>query len=107
MSLTERVLQESEMNIIDCIPYGHDRAIPYKKLQKLYGATKRQTREALSRARKKHIILNLQDGKGFFRPLEDEEQLMLQFLRQEEHRNKEHRETLQPLREYFYMKGIE
>ena len=29
------------MNIIDCIPYGHDRAIPYKKLQKLYGATKK------------------------------------------------------------------
>ena len=58
--------------------------------------------------KKEIIILNMQDGKGFFRPIEGEEDALIErFLKQEAHRNKEHRETLRPIQELFYFKGIE
>lgn len=96
------------MNIIDYIPFGQDRAVTYPTLQNLTGLCKREVREAISRARKDIMILNMQDGKGFFRPIEGkEDNLIVRFLRQEESRNKEHNQTLAPIRKYFYMKGIE
>lgn len=95
------------VKLIDCIPYGHDRAVTYDKLSRYTGLNKRQIRLEISRLRKEIIILNMQDGKGFFRPIEGEEDWLIErFLKQEAHRNKEHRETLIPIRKYFYFGGI-
>lgn len=97
-----------EIRIIDFIPYGHDNAVTYSKLRRLTGMCKREIRAALSSTRKDFMILNMQDGKGFFRPIpEEEDGLITRFYRQENHRNNEHRETLRPLQNYMYMKGIE
>lgn len=96
------------MNIIDFIPFGKSNAVSYGELQNLTGLNKREVRAYISRARKDFIILNLQDGKGFFQPIEGEEdELVVRYLRQEEHRNKEHNETLTPARKYCYLRGIE
>lgn len=95
------------INIIDFIPYGKDRAVTYKQLIRLTGCTKRQIRRCISLARKTEIILNFQDGSGFFRPMDDDVDLVTRFYNQENHRNKEHRETLKPLQDFLYMKGIE
>ena len=54
------------INIIDFIPFGQDRAITYNQLRRLTDMSKRKIRHAISQARKKHIILNMQDGNGFF-----------------------------------------
>lgn len=94
------------MNILDFIPYGHKNAVTYDFLCKVTGLNKRAVRMEISRARKENIIINMQDGEGFFRPLESEEHLLLKFYRQESHRNNEHLETIRPIQEYFYFKGI-
>ena len=96
------------INIIDFIPYGHDNGVSYKWLQKATGMCKREVRASLAYTRKTHMILNMQDGKGFFRPIPDEEDFLIaKFYRQEMHRNNEHMETLRPIQEHFYFKGIE
>lgn len=95
------------MNIIDFIPYGHENAVTYDFLCKATGLNKRAVRMEISKARRENIIINMQDGEGFFRPLESEEDLLLRFYRQEMHRNNEHTETLRPIQEYFYFNGIE
>lgn len=94
------------MNIIDFIPYGHENAVTYDFLCKATGLNKRAVRMEISKARRENIIINMQDGEGFFRPLESEEHLLLKFYRQESHRNNEHLETIRPIQEYFYFKGI-
>lgn len=94
------------MNIIDFIPYGHENAVTYDFLCKATGLNKRAVRMEISKARRENIIINMQDGEGFFRPLESEEHLLLKFYRQEAHRNNEHLATIKPIQEYFYFKGI-
>lgn len=96
------------IKIEDCLPYGHENAVTYDKLKRYTGLDKRSIRREINRLRKEIIILNMQDGKGFFRPIEGEEDALIErFLKQEAHRNKEHRETLRPIQELFYFKGIE
>lgn len=107
MSQKALILREKKMNIIDFIPYGHNRAITYYQLQNLTGFTRREIRREISKARKEYIILNLQDKKGFFRPLDDEVELIKRFYKQENHRNNEHRATLIPIEEFMAVKGID
>lgn len=95
------------INIIDFIPLGHENAVSYDWLCKVTGLSRRKVRLLISIARKENIIINMQDGEGFFRPLESEEHLLLKFYRQESHRNNEHLETIRPIQEYFYFKGID
>jgi len=47
------------------IPYGHENAVKYETLEKVTGLNRRQIRKAI--ADSKAIIMNMQDGKGFFR----------------------------------------
>ena len=89
------------IKIEDCLPYGHDNAVTYDELKRYTGLDKRTIRAEISRLRKEIIILNMQDGKGFFRPTEDEGELLQRFYKQESHRNKEHREILIPIRKYL------
>lgn len=95
------------INIIDFIPLGHENAVKYDWLCKATGLSRRKVRLLISKARKEHIVLNMQDGKGFFRPKENEDDLITKFYRQENHRNREHRDTLRPIQVLLYFKGIE
>lgn len=95
------------IKVEDCLPYGHENAVTYDKLKRYTGLDKRSIRREINRLRKEIIILNMQDGKGFFRPIEGEEDALIErFLKQEAHRNKDHRETLIPIRKYFYFTGM-
>ncbi|MCR5652824.1 MAG: hypothetical protein K6F88_03395 [Ruminococcus sp.] len=95
-----------DINIIDFIPYGEDRAITKKQLKRLLGLRGRKIRHLISQARKERVILNLQNGKGYFQPLDEEQELVKRFYYQEKHRNEEHRATLRPVQNWLYMKGI-
>lgn len=76
------------MNIIDYIPYGHENAITRKQLEQLTRPD-RSMRDLIKVARKEHAIMNLQDGKGYFRPLPEERPLVERWVRQEDHRERE------------------
>lgn len=78
------------MNIVEFIPTGHANAINGKELAELTGQTVREIRREVSYARQDNVILNLQDGKGYFLPDETENELVVDWLKQEESRLKRH-----------------
>lgn len=61
------------MNILEFIPYGRENAIKRRNLRELLGVTDRDMRRLLAEARKEAVILNLQDGQGYYRPTNREE----------------------------------
>jgi len=61
------------MNIVYFIPEGRENAIPRAELRQRTGLNDREMREMIERARRNgYIILNMQDGRGYFRPTPDE-----------------------------------
>ena len=81
------------MKIEDYIPYGHENGVTRKQLARLFeGQGKdpdRMAREALQEARGRTAILNLGDGKGYFRPLPEEKDLVIRWKRGQLNRAKE------------------
>lgn len=81
------------MKIEDYIPYGHENGVTRKQLAMLFeGKGKdpdRMAREALQEARGRTAILNLGDGKGYFRPLPSEKDLVIRWRRGQLNRAKE------------------
>ena len=67
------------MNIVDYIPIGHKNAISRARLTQEMarkGISERKVRDMIAEANKSDddsvLIINLQDGKGYFRPAPDE-----------------------------------
>ena len=73
------------MKIEDYIPYGHENGVTRKQLARLFeGQGKdpdRMARDAIQEARGRTAVLNLGDGKGYFRPLPEEKDLVLKWKR--------------------------
>ena len=89
------------MNIVDYIPYGRENAVTREQLMMLTGMPDRAVREAIAQARRDTVILNLQDGNGYYRPTEDDKPLVERFLRQETKRAKTIFYRLKAAREYL------
>lgn len=62
------------MQIVDFIQYGHDNAITRESLCILTGFTDREVRDAINKS--EDLIINLGDGRGYFKPLPEEEHLV-------------------------------
>ncbi|HKM00746.1 MAG TPA: hypothetical protein VJ083_01695 [Sedimentibacter sp.] len=60
------------IDIIKFIPYGHENGITGRELQNITHLNNRRVREFNKTERMDHVILNMQDGKGYFRPTEAE-----------------------------------
>lgn len=57
------------MELLNLIPHGRENAVKRAELQRLCGLTDRKMRNEIERLRADgHIICNMQDGKGYFRP---------------------------------------
>lgn len=73
------------MKIEDYIPYGHENGVSRKQLARIFeGQGKdpdRMAKEAIQEARGRTAVLNLGDGKGYFRPLPEEKDLVLKCKR--------------------------
>ncbi len=70
--------------IEEYIPVGHDNAIKRRELRRLTGLSDREMREHIEYARTREIvILNLQDGNGYFMPRDDEGELVRRCYRAE------------------------
>lgn len=68
------------MRIIDYIPTGHNNAVTRETLQSLTHLNDRKIRDLIAEANKSApddvLIINMQDGKGYFRPAPDEKYLV-------------------------------
>jgi DNA-binding transcriptional regulator LsrR (DeoR family) len=69
------------MNITDFIPEGKNNAITRKQLCNLTGLSDRKVRELIEQARRKgEIIINAQDGAGYFKT-DDLKEIQKQYQR--------------------------
>ena len=94
------------MDIIDFIPYGQKNAIKMSKLIDLTGIkSSREIRLLISQARRHTVVLNLQDGNGYFRPTDEEINLVERFKQQEQSRAKKIFWSLRGCNEFIKEKG--
>lgn len=77
------------MELLDLIPFGHENAITRKNLAIQAGLPDRVMRKEILKLREDNIILNLQDGRGYFRPNESETDLIHRWMRQTASRARE------------------
>lgn len=74
--------------LLSLIPSGRSNAISRKSLVDLMGISDRQVRKLIKDARRFTPIINLQNGKGYFIPTEEEKPLVDKWLKQETSRAK-------------------
>lgn len=73
------------MDIAQYIPVGYKNAISREQLRIRCGLNDRQMRDAVKQS--EALICNLQDGKGYFIPAENEERYVRMFRAQESRRS--------------------
>ena len=86
-----QTLKRENFDILNYIPKGRANAITRVELCSKTGFRDRQVRDLIHYARREESILNLSDGKGYFRPdLNDpvERKMLAAYVRQEESRIK-------------------
>lgn len=71
------------MDIVDYIPFGRENAVTRAQLRSRTGIDDRTIRDMIAAARRDTVILNMQDGKGYFRPLPEERHLVEAYAKQE------------------------
>lgn len=86
------------LQIIDFIPYGRENAKTAEELADTIGTSEREIRRMINEARREDVVLNMQDGNGYFRPTPEEKALAERWLKQEESRLKLHALALRAVR---------
>ena len=86
------------MNIIDFIPEGKENAVTREYLCSVTGFPDRKIRDEIARARLDCAILNLSDGKGYYRPTKDDYADLRRYKKQEENRIRSISMGLNPIR---------
>lgn len=76
--------------IKDYLLKGHDNARTLAELEELTGKPGRIIRRQINEERRETIILNMQDGSGYFLPDASEADLVRRWVKQEESRLKLH-----------------
>lgn len=72
------------MNITDYIPKGQNNAVSADSLCTALNIDRRTVRRLISSAQENGaVILNMQDGRGYFIPADDESQLVDDYIKQE------------------------
>lgn len=94
-----------EVDVIKYIPFGKENAISRDKLTAELGCTDRTMRDLINKARKRVVIINLQNGDGYYRPTDEDMEDVLRYKKQEENRATEVFGNLQPVREFIRKHG--
>ena len=89
------------IDIVTKIPTGHMNAKTDLQLAGELNMTRRQVRQLISEARRTNIILNMQDGRGYFIPDKKDYDLCERWLLQEESRLKRHALSLRAVRKFI------
>ena len=74
------------MTVLDCLNEGKENAVTRKQLMMLTGMPDRAVRSEIERLRQKYVILNDQDGCGYY--IETDKASIARYVRQEESRAK-------------------
>ena len=91
----------SSIDIVNYIPIGRDNAISRQELCIKTGLSDRKVRNMIKMARRNIVILNIQDGSGYFLPGVEDTALVRKYLKQEEHRAKSIFWALKSARKYL------
>lgn len=105
-----RSLNKNNFDILDYIPVGRKKAVKRNELKRMTGINDRYIRLAISHARRKMPILNMQKGDGYFIPdMNDPEdvRLLVKYVRQEESRLKSIGWSLKAARQTLKNCGID
>ncbi len=90
------------VDILQYIPVGHKNAVSREYLSSVTGYSDRKVRELIEKAcTREHPILNMQDGKGYFRPAENEMHLVRLYRAQENRRTLKIRNKVTELDKYI------
>ena len=93
------------MNILDYIPTGHKNAVSRRWLQTVTRLNDRKIRDMISAVNTggedNELIINLQDGKGYFRPAENEKNLVRNWIAIESSRTAENRLNVDAAKRYL------
>lgn len=90
------------MNILEFIPVGHKNAVTRQQLCIMTELSDRKVRELIEEAcTRQHPILNMQDGKGYFQPAENEISLVRLYRNQENRRTVSTRKKVTELDQYI------
>lgn len=90
------------MCIEELIPFGKENAIKNEELQRVTGLDNRTVRRAVSDARKRGVvILNMQDGRGYYQPTDDERTEVEMYYFQEHSRAMNNLVTLKATRNWL------
>lgn len=93
------------MYILDYIPTGHNNAVTRETLQSLTHLSDRKIRDLIAEANKSApddvLIINLQDGMGYFRPAPDEDYLVRVWKTQEKARGLSVDESVEAAQRYL------
>lgn len=90
-----------DIDIVKYIPYGKENAIDRTELAIKAGCSDRTMRDLINSARKRVVIVNIQNGSGYYRPTENDVGEVKKFKRQEENRAKDIFKGLQPVRKFL------
>lgn len=90
-----------DVDIVKFIPYGKENAISRDKLASAVGCSDRTMRDLINKARRRVVIINLQNGNGYYRPTDEDKEDVLKFKKQEENRAKDIFSNLQPVRAFL------
>lgn len=61
-----------EVDIVKYIPFGRENAIGRAELAMKVGCSDRTMRDLINTARKREVIVNIQNGSGYYRPTEND-----------------------------------
>lgn len=93
------------MNILDYIPTGHKNAVSRRWLQTATRLNDRKIRDMISAVNTggedNELIINLQDGKGYFQPAENEKNLVRNWIAIESSRTAENRLNVDAAKRYL------
>lgn len=88
------------MSCVEYIPQGYKNAVSRQYLRDMTGNTDRTNRREIKES--DELVLNLQDGAGYFRPAPGEERLVRAYIRQEEARIRSIQEQVRKAKSYLY-----
>lgn len=94
-------LEAKGIDILEYIPIGHEKAVSRQTLSRIAGISDREVRRLIHKARRDNVILNMQDGSGYFRPdMQDPDDVLAvqRYVKQEESRIKSIGWALKPAR---------
>lgn len=93
-----------DLHLLELTPFGHENAITREELKRRYSAD-RDTRDEIKKLRAEYAILNMQDGRGYFRPLESEYALVKLWLGQTRSRANECAQSLNGASSWLLLQG--